>query len=74
MTGMSQEEYSAQFSDWVRIGTKFGCVETTKLSDSAQFSDWVRIGTIEWNGESGLDLDSAQFSDWVRIGTPINGA
>ena len=35
---------SAQFSDWVRIGTKRLLLITLDWS-SAQFSDWVRIGT-----------------------------
>ena len=38
-------DHSAQFSDWVRIGTStFGSIGAA-VGNSAQFSDWVRIGT-----------------------------
>ena len=37
--------YSAQFSDWVRIGTDMYDDDELIVDDSAQFSDWVRIGT-----------------------------
>ena len=36
---------SAQFSDWVRIGTIVRGTTQGYLDHSAQFSDWVRIGT-----------------------------
>ena len=61
---------SAQFSDWVRIGTKQGKAELElDQKHSAQFSDWVRIGTFLVIGCGFGFGNSAQFSDWVRIGT-----
>ena len=38
--------HSAQFSDWVRIGTNDRIYVSNYGSNSAQFSDWVRIGTV----------------------------
>ncbi len=60
---------SAQFSDWVRIGTVSASSLANAASYSAQFSDWVRIGTILRASIDRGYPHSAQFSDWVRIGT-----